>query len=125
MKASVLLGVMLAIAAAQVAAGESEVRNTAESISKGKLLYMTMCKECHGMNGKSQTDVIADSEDISDPAAYRNGSNNQAIDRAIGDGAGAGMPAFRGTLKSDDDIIHMRHFIQSLWPAARRPAVVE
>ncbi len=84
-----------------------------------------MCVECHSADGKSVTDVIADSEDLSDPTVYRNGSSNEAIDKSIWDGAGVGMPAYRGQLKSYDEVIYMRHFIQSLWPEKLRPALVK
>jgi mono/diheme cytochrome c family protein len=116
---------LLMCAATNLVAGESAVRNTAESINKGRVLYTHMCKECHGSSGKAESDVIADSEDLDDPTGFRNGSSPEAIDKSIRDGAGVGMPAYGKKVKNPDDIIHMRNFIQSLWPAARRPAIVE
>jgi hypothetical protein len=35
------------------------------------------------------------------------------------------MPAYRGQLKSYDEVIHMRHFMQSLWPEKLRPQLVK
>lgn len=120
---TLLLGIALASANVNVAA--ADMPNTAESIARGKVLYVHMCVECHSADGKSTTDVIADSEDLSDPTAYRNGSSNEAIDKSIWDGAGVGMPAYRGQLKSYDEVIHLRNFMQSLWPEKLRPKLVK
>ena len=121
MKGFALPTLLLGFASAATGAVAADIPYTAESIARGKVLYVHMCVECHSADGKSTTDVIADSEDLSDPTAYRNGSSNEAIDKSIWDGAGVGMPAYRGQLKSYDEVIHMRHFMQSLWPEKLRP----
>ena len=125
MRAWVLATTAIACMSYANVSSAAEIRFTPDSIARGKLLYIHMCVECHSADGKSTTDVIADSEDLSDPTVYRNGSSNEAIDKSIWDGAGVGMPAYRGQLKSYDEVIYMRHFIQSLWPEKLRPALVK
>jgi mono/diheme cytochrome c family protein len=121
-----LLAVGLLIATSMpVVAGEADVPNTAESIDKGRALYLHMCVECHGRNGKSQVEAISDATDLTEPSLYRNGSTDAAIDKSIRDGAGSGMPAYAAEVKSEADIGHMRNFIKSLWPEAQRPPVVK
>lgn len=112
-------------AAQPVLAAESEVANTAASIAKGRGLFMNLCTQCHGRDGRAQVDVVADATDLTDPAGYRDGSDDAAIARSIREGAGAGMPAWGAVLKAPSDIGHLRNFIQSLWPEAQRPAVVK
>jgi mono/diheme cytochrome c family protein len=101
------------------------VPNTAESIEKGQALYMQKCAECHGRNGKSQVEVISDATDLTEPALYRNGATDEAIDKSIRDGAGSGMPAYGAELKGPTDIGDLRNFIKSLWPEAQRPPVAK
>jgi mono/diheme cytochrome c family protein len=125
MKSFTLPTLLLGLASAATGAIAADIPYTLDSIARGKVLYVHMCVECHSADGKSTTDVIADSEDLSDPTAYRNGSSNEAIDKSIWDGAGVGMPAYRGQLKSYDEVIHMRHFMQSLWPEKLRPQLVK
>jgi mono/diheme cytochrome c family protein len=121
-----LLALGLLIATAMpVVAGELAVPNTAESIDKGRALYMNMCVECHGRNGKSQVEAISDATDLTEPQLYRNGSTDEAIDASIRDGAGSGMPAYGAEVKGQADIGDMRNFIKSLWPEAQRPPVVK
>jgi len=120
-------GLLLAAcgAALPVFAGAADVPNTAESISKGRGLYMNLCTECHGRNGKAQVDVVSDATDLTEPAFYRNGSGDAAIDKSIKEGAGAGMPPYGAVLKSEADVGHLRNFIHSLWPETKRPPVVK
>jgi mono/diheme cytochrome c family protein len=118
------LGLMVA-AAMPVVAGDVNVPNTAESIEKGQALYMQKCAECHGRNGKSQVEVISDATDLTEPALYRNGATDEAIDKSIRDGAGSGMPAYGAELKGPADIGDLRNFIKSLWPEAQRPPVAK
>lgn len=125
MKSFALPTLLLGLASAATVAIAADIPYSLDSIARGKVLYVHMCVECHSADGKSTTDVIADSEDLSDPTAYRNGSSNEAIDKSIWDGAGVGMPAYRGQLKSYDEVIHMRHFMQSLWPEKLRPQLVK
>jgi mono/diheme cytochrome c family protein len=118
------LGLLLATSVPAFA-GEADVPNTAESIKKGQGLYMTLCTECHGRNGKAQIDVVSDATNLTDPALYRNGSSDAAIYKSIKDGAGAGMPPYADVLKSEADIGNLRNFIKSWWPEAKRPPVVK
>jgi len=106
-------------------AGEADVPYTAESIGKGRGLYMTLCTECHGRNGKAQVEAVSDATDLTDPARYRNGSTDAAIYKSIKEGAGAGMPPFGAVLKTEADFGNLRNFIYSLWPEAKRTTVVK
>jgi mono/diheme cytochrome c family protein len=115
---------LLAAMSMPTVAGEADVPNTAESIDKGRALYMHTCVECHGRDGKSQVEVISDATDLTEPLLYRDGSTDAAIDKSIRDGAGSGMPAYGAELKSAADVGHLRNFIKSLWPVAQRPPVV-
>jgi mono/diheme cytochrome c family protein len=116
---------LLLLACAPLAAADVNVSNTAESINKGRGIYMTLCTECHGRNGKAQVDVVSDATDLTDPSRYRNGSDDAAIFKSIKDGAGTGMPPWGAVLKSEEEIGHLRNFIRSLWPEAKRPPVVK
>jgi len=46
---------------------ESPVPYSKRSIARGRTLYLRLCPECHGMDGKAQMDVIADGTDLTDP----------------------------------------------------------
>jgi mono/diheme cytochrome c family protein len=115
------IGLLLVMAMPAVA-GEAEVPYTGESIDKGRALFMNLCTECHGRDGKSLVDVISDATDLTEPDLYRDGNTDAAIDQSIRDGAGIGMPPFGSQLKDKDDVGHLRNFIKSLWPEARRPS---
>jgi mono/diheme cytochrome c family protein len=126
MKKLVFLSIFFfGISAAPVFAGDADVPYTAESINKGRGLYMTLCTECHGRNGKAQVEAVSDATDLTDPAGYRNGSSDAAIYKSIKEGAGTGMPPFGSVLKTEADIGNLRNFIYSLWPEARRPPVAK
>jgi mono/diheme cytochrome c family protein len=114
---------LLFVLGAPAVAGEADVPYTSESIDKGRALYASLCTECHGRDGKSLVDVISDATDLTEPDLYRNGTSDAAIDQSIRDGAGSGMPPFGSRLKGEDDVGHLRNFIKSLWPEARRPTV--
>jgi len=114
---------LLLVMVSPAVVGETEVPYTSESIDKGRALYTNLCTECHGRDGKSLVDVISDATDLTEPDLYRNGSSDAAIDQSIRDGAGSGMPPFGSHLKDGDDVGHLRNFIKSLWPEARRPPV--
>jgi cbb3-type cytochrome c oxidase subunit III len=105
-------------AAAQTAA---DVTYSAESVAKGRALFMSNCTQCHGNDGKSQVDVISDATDLTEPALYRNGKSDADILKSIRDGRGGVMPAYGALLKSDESLGHLRNFIKSLWPAGQRP----
>jgi mono/diheme cytochrome c family protein len=118
------VGLMLLMALPAVA-GEPGVPYTIASIEKGRALYTNLCTECHGRDGKSLVDVISDATDLTEPDLYRDGVTDEAIDRSIRDGAGSGMPPFGSRLKDPDEVGHLRNFIKSLWPEARRPPVAD
>ena len=92
-----------------------------KSISQGKSVFIRMCSSCHGMDGKSAIDVVADATDLTEPKVYKSGITEGEIFRSIRDGQGASMPSFKDQLKSEDDMWHLVNFIRNLWPDADRP----
>ncbi len=106
-------------------AGEADVANTIESINKGRALFMTLCTQCHGANGKAQVEAVSDATDLTEPTLYRNGSSDAAIYKSIKDGAGTAMPPWGAVLKSEAEIGHLRNFVKSLWPPALRPPLAK
>src|SRR5579872_4677301 len=67
---------------------KSPVSYSKASIARGQVLYKRACTECHGADGKSQVDVIANATDLTNPKAYRSGASAGEIFRSIRDGAG-------------------------------------
>jgi mono/diheme cytochrome c family protein len=125
MKKRLLPLALLLATATPVVAADADVPNTAESIAKGRALYMTLCTQCHGNNGKAQVEAVSDATDLTEPQLYRDGTTDAAIYKSIKDGAGSGMPPFATVLKKESDFGDLRNFIKSLWPAAQRPPVVK
>jgi mono/diheme cytochrome c family protein len=125
--------VLLATAAAIASAGDGpisaeEARKltnpipySSKSIAEGKSTFIRMCSSCHGMDGKSAIDVVADATDLTEPKGYKSGSSSGEIFRSIRDGQGASMPSFRTQIKGDEELWHLVNFIESLWPESVRP----
>jgi len=91
------------------------------SLARGRILFIRECTECHGNDGKSQVDVIANATDLTQPKLWTSGTTPGEIFRSIRDGAGDSMPPFKDELEDEDDVWHLVNFMQSLWPAAMRP----
>ncbi len=100
---------------------KSPVPYTKASIARGKVLYTRDCTECHGADGKSLVDVIADATDLTDPEYWNSGTAEGQIFRSIRDGAGEAMPPFADKVTKQEDLWHMVHFLESLWPESKRP----
>ena len=98
---------------------------TKKSITQGRNLFIRNCTGCHGMDGKSMVDVVADATDLTEPNSYRNGSSAGEIYRSIRDGAGASMPTFKSQIAQDEDLWHLVNYIRSLWPDSSRPPLQE
>jgi mono/diheme cytochrome c family protein len=94
---------------------------TTKSIAQGKGIFVRMCSSCHGMDGKSAIDVVADATDLTDPSGYKSGTSEGEIFRSIRDGQSASMPSFKSQLKSDEEIWQLVNFIENLWPDSVRP----
>ena len=92
-----------------------------KSIAQGKGTFIRMCSSCHGTDGKSAIDVVADATDLTDPKAYKNGTTEGEIFRSIRDGQAASMPSFKGQIRSEDDMWHLVNFVRNLWPDSVRP----
>src|SRR5580692_12444944 len=54
---------------------KSPVPFSKASIARGKILYTRACTECHGADGKSLVDVIANATDLTDPKAWKSGTS--------------------------------------------------
>ena len=95
------------------------------SIARGRTLFIRDCKECHGADGKSQVDVVANATDLTEPKLWTSGTSEGEIFRSIRDGAGDAMPPFKAKIENEKDIWHMANFIRSLWPEPARPKLQE
>ena len=100
---------------------KSPVPFTKESIAQGRTLFARNCTACHGNDGKSQVDVVANATDLTDPKAWGSGTSEGEIFRSIRDGAGDTMPPFKSQLRSEEEMWHLVNFIRSLWPESMRP----
>jgi mono/diheme cytochrome c family protein len=95
------------------------------SIKRGQILYKRGCTECHGGDGKSLVDVVANATDLTNPKAYRSGVSGGEIYRSIRDGAGESMPPFAEKISKDEDFWHLANYLRSLWPESERPKYEE
>jgi mono/diheme cytochrome c family protein len=98
---------------------------TRASITRGRALFLNDCAGCHGNDGKSQIDVIADATDLTEPKVWKSGISEGEIFRSIRDGAGDSMPPFKNQIRKEEDIWHLVNFIRSLWPEPLRPKLQE
>jgi mono/diheme cytochrome c family protein len=99
---------------------KSRVPFSKASIARGKILYTRDCTECHGADGKSQVDVIANATDLTNPKAWKSGTSEGEIFRSIRDGAGEAMPPFADKVSKEEDLWHMVNYVRSLWPDSAR-----
>ena len=83
------------------------------------------CTECHGGDGKSLVDVVANATDLTDPKAWQSGTSEGEVFRSIRDGAGEAMPPFSEKLTKEEDLWHLVNFLRSLWPESARPKLAE
>jgi mono/diheme cytochrome c family protein len=100
---------------------KSPVPFSKASIARGKILYARACTECHGGDGKSLVDVVANATDLTNPKAWKSGTSAGEIFRSIRDGAGESMPPFAEKVSKEEDLWHMVNYLCSLWPDAARP----
>jgi cbb3-type cytochrome c oxidase subunit III len=113
-----------ALSPADAKALKNPVSNTAKSIARGKLLFVTSgCVSCHGNDGKALIEVVANATDLTNPKVWKNGTAEGQIFRSIRDGAGGAMPAFKGQIGQEEDVWNLVNFIHSLWPQDQRPPV--
>jgi cbb3-type cytochrome c oxidase subunit III len=100
---------------------KSPVPFSKESIARGRELFARNCTACHGNDGKSQVDVVANATDLTEPKMWRSGTAEGEIFRSIRDGAGDTMPSFKAQFRKEEDLWHLVNFIRSLWPEPMRP----
>lgn len=104
---------------------KSPVPYTKESIARGKILYLRDCTECHGADGKSLVDVVANATDLTDPEAWLSGTSEGEVFRSIRDGAGEAMPPFADAVEKEEELWDMVNYLRSLWPQSARPKLQE
>ena len=92
-----------------------------ESIARGRAVFARNCTACHGADGKSEVDVVANATDLTQPKMWKIGTAEGEIFRSIRDGAGDTMPPFKSQLQKEEDLWHLVNFIRSLWPESMRP----
>jgi mono/diheme cytochrome c family protein len=100
---------------------KSPVPFSKASIARGKVLYTRACTECHGADGKSLVDVIANATDLTNPKAWKSGTSEGEIFRSIRDGAGEAMPPFADKVSKEEDLWHLVNYLRNLWPDSARP----
>ena len=100
---------------------KSPVPFNKDSITRGRNLFIRDCRECHGADGKSQVDVVANATDLTEPKFWTSGTSEGEVFRSIRDGAGDAMPPFMDKIENEKDIWHLVNFIRSLWPEPDRP----
>ena len=98
--------------------------NTKESIARGRMIYLRHCTACHGPDGKSEIDMIADATNLTTPEMYLSGTTQGEVYNSLLNGAGMGMPPYRESVENAD-LWHMVNFMLNLWPASERPPVVK
>jgi mono/diheme cytochrome c family protein len=100
---------------------KSPIPFSKESIARGRAVFARNCTACHGADGKSEVDVVANASDLTEPKLWRSGTAEGEIFRSIRDGAGDTMPSFKSQLQKEEDLWHLVNFIRSLWPESMRP----
>ena len=100
---------------------KSPIPFTKDSIARGRVIFARNCTVCHGNDGKSEVDVVANATDLTEPKMWRSGTAEGEIFRSIRDGAGDTMPPFKSQFRQEEDLWHLVNFIRSLWPEPMRP----
>ena len=100
---------------------KSPIPFSKESIARGRAVFARNCTACHGADGKSEVDVVANATDLTEPKLWRSGTAEGEVFRSIRDGAGDTMPSFKSQLQKEEDLWHLVNFIRSLWPESMRP----
>ena len=120
--ATAMLAAMVSAHAAD--GGRSERWYDRSRVESGRAVYAENCARCHGARGEATSDWRRRETDGTFPPPPLNGTAHtwhhpfEILARQIKFGApgGAGkMPAFRGVL-TDEEIINVIAWFQSLWP---------
>jgi len=104
---------------------KSPVPFSKASIARGKTMYSRECAECHGGDGKSLLDVVANATDLTDPKVWKSGISEGEVFRSIRDGAGEAMPPFSEKIPKEKDLWDLTNYLRSLWPESARPKLQE
>ena len=106
------MALLIFSASAQV---HADSPSSADSIAKGRALFLANCTACHGNDAKSQVDVVSDAPDLTEPLLYRNGNTDADIETSIREGRGGVMPGWGAVFNNDESVAHLRNFLKSLW----------
>jgi mono/diheme cytochrome c family protein len=114
---------MMAVAAAQDAAGNDRAPYGPESIARGRTVYLQNCQDCHGDDGKALGSAIAVAPDLTDPSGWKFTKTDSDIFSNIKNGAGDNMPPFGplGPGLSDREMWDLVNYLRSLGPESARP----
>jgi mono/diheme cytochrome c family protein len=89
------------------------VKPTAESLAKGKKMYMIDCAMCHGANGDGKGDMASDIKNVTD-------FTNSEIQKAHTDGEwfyiirkGKGEMPPEGDRAKDDDVWNLVNYVRA------------
>jgi len=95
------------------AAKVNPVKPTAESLAKGKKLYVIDCAMCHGKDGDGKGDMASDIKNVTDftnPDALKNRTDGELF-YVIRKGKGEMPP--EGDRAKDDDIWNLVNYVRS------------
>ena len=98
----------------------SPLASSKAAAQKGKATYLRLCQYCHGFDGKAMENIDFQAANLTDPSAWKYGTEPINIFNSIKFGVGLDMIAFK-TKASDDEIWEMVAFILSIGPEERRP----
>jgi mono/diheme cytochrome c family protein len=98
----------------EAAARVNPVKPSAESLAKGKKLYVIDCAMCHGKDGDGKGDMASDIKNVTDftnPDALKNRTDGELF-YITRNGKGEDMPP-EGDRAKDDDIWNMVNYIRA------------
>ncbi|GEM_PF-1083823 len=97
---------------------KNPVSHTRASVARGKNIYLRLCQQCHGADGRAQESVDFVATDLTQPRAWRHGDSDGEVFVALRDGTGPNMPGFKDKV-GEEDLWHLVNFVHSLRPGAR------
>jgi mono/diheme cytochrome c family protein len=94
---------------------KNPVPYTAESIRRGKLLYIADCEVCHSVDGTGRdSDVTDNAADLTSTEFWLSDGSEAATFLAIRDGAGDEMPGYKDDYRDETMIWDLVNYIRSL-----------
>jgi hypothetical protein len=94
---------------------KNPVPYSAESIKRGKLLYIADCEVCHSVDGTGRdSDVTDNAADLTNTEFWLSDGSETATFLAIRDGAGDEMPGYKDEYRDEKMIWDLVNYILSL-----------